>query len=114
MSTPNFKASKTVTELSSGRVRDDRFDATIRTALTKVKTVFEEIVKDEGTADEYRRGLERSMKFLNDTENVRHTVKVEFDYHDNGTVTVLFWVLPKGVRKARTPKVVAPEGADAS
>lgn len=62
-----FAPSKTVKALKSGRSRDDEFDAAVRLANENRGTVYEDVVTPD-RAEEIRKGLDRSVKYLNDPE----------------------------------------------
>jgi hypothetical protein len=99
---PNFKPSKTVTSLQSGRTRDDSFDDVVRMANAERGKVFEDTVKDRETAEEYRKGLDRSLKYLNETEALAASLTKDFEEKADGSVTVRFAVV---ARRARRTKV---------
>lgn len=77
---PNFAPSATVTELANGKTRDGSFDETVRLAWQTPGKVFEEIVPDKETAEEYRKGLARSAKFLHDKHSI--PVRIADEYED--------------------------------
>jgi hypothetical protein len=78
--TPNFKPSKAVKELPNGKVRDGSFDDAVRMAWAEPGKVFEDIAADKDTADEYRKGLARSAKWLHDEHKI--PVRVTDHYED--------------------------------
>lgn len=86
-----FKPSKTVSALKSGRMRDDEFDALVREAAANRDKVYEDTVSPE-RAEEIRKGLDRSVKYLNDKdksgENLNVSLLKEFidNEDDNGDV----------------------------
>jgi hypothetical protein len=78
MKRPNFKPSTTVTHLETGKTRDSSFDDAVRAAASAMGKVFEELVSPED-AEEYRKGLARSAKFLNDTGEVSISLTQEYE-----------------------------------
>lgn len=113
---PNFTPSKTVTELVSGRTRDDSFDDAVRAAWAARTTdlpVLEELVESADVADEYRKGLARSAKFLAENESgmpVRVALQIEevTEGKNKGKVWVRFSAAEKRVSPRR-----GSNGADA-
>lgn len=100
---PNFTESSDAV-LRSGRMRDDSFDDAVRLANDNRGKVYEETVADVETAEDYRKGLDRSVKYLNDKEKSGVCLDVsvikEFTTHDDGSVTVKFSATARRTRAA--------------
>lgn len=107
MAKPNFKPSKTVQTLQSGRYRDDSFDDVVRMANAERGKVFEETVKTAEIAEDYRKGLDRSMKYLNETEGLSLSLTKDFETNADGSVTVRFSATARRARKSKSAD--APE-----
>jgi hypothetical protein len=109
-----FKPSKTVTKLATGRVRDDEFDAVVKMANDSRGTVFEDTVTAE-RAEEIRKGVERSVKYLNDESksgvNLNVAVAKEFETLEDGNVIVRLSAGPKSPRKRAESNGSADESA---
>lgn len=109
-----FGESKDVTEIKSGRTRDDSYDEYVRTAYANKGKVFEfkNVPNDE--VEEIRKGLQRSAQYL----KVR-IAGPEYADHGNGKTTVYFSAHDKmsrnGSRKVETATTgtAAAETADA-
>lgn len=111
MGKPVFKPSKTVSSITSGRVRDDSYDDTVRTAFEQKGKVFESEVSNEDV-DDVRKGLARSALYLK--------VRIATDFEQNaekGTWIVRFSAHDKmprnGSRKPVESESAETETADA-
>lgn len=111
---PNFKPSKTVTSLQSGRTRDDSFDDVVRMANAERGKVFEDTVKDRETAEEYRKGFDRSLKYLNETEGLTASLTKDFEEKADGSVTVRFAVVARRARRTKRNGDAPETGESAS
>lgn len=104
----SFGESKHVTEIKSGRVRDDSYDEYVRTAYAESPKVFEFKNVPNEDLEEVRKGLQRSANFL----KVR-IAGPEYEDHGNGKTTVYFSAHDKmkrnGSRKVETAEVESDE-----
>lgn len=108
-----FGESKDVTEIKSGRTRDDSYDEYVTAAYAQKGKVFEFKNVPNEDLDEVRKGLQRSANHL----KVR-IAGPEYTDHGNGKTTVHFSAHDKmprnGSRKVETATVEsADESADA-